>query len=155
MNPNILLYALLAIAVIFAGWNIRLEMRIHKLCAGKDGKSLEDGILALKRGVEELYEKSDISDKRIADLRARHHKSIQRVETMRYNPFKGDGSGGNQSFISALADEDGNGVILSCIYARGSVNVYAKPMKKFVSEISLSEEETETVERIKGPHTEN
>ncbi len=151
MDLTILLYILGAFIVLLIGWNIRLELRIHALCAGKNGKSLEDGIMALKDGVTDLYEKSSMSDRKIADVRARLHKSIQKVETIRFNPFKGDGSGGNQSFISAFADEDGNGVILSCLYARGAVNVYAKPMKNFASEIQLSEEETEAVERLKNP----
>jgi len=149
MEVNILYVVFTAVALIFVIWIIRLEFRIHRLCAGKNGKSLEDGITALGKGVEDLYGRSQASDNRISDLRARFHKSVQRVETIRFNPFKGDGSGGNQSFVSAFADEDGNGVILSCLYSRGAVNVYAKPMKKFTSEINLSEEEKTAVEKLK------
>jgi len=149
MDSNTLLYLIIGVFVILAGWIIRLEMRIHKLCAGANGKSLEDAITGLKHDVGELFDASKTAHGNIANLRARYHKSIQRVETLRFNPFRGTGEGGNQSFVTALADEDGNGVVLSGLYARGGLNIYAKPIKKFESEIAFSDEEKEVVEKIK------
>jgi hypothetical protein len=151
MDSTLILYITAFIVVLLIGWIVRLEIRLRNLCIGRNGKSLEDSIVALKNGMEDLYRKNTISDARVSDIRARHHRSIQHVETMRFNPFKGDGSGGNQSFVSALADEDGNGVVLSCLYARNAVNVYAKPLKNFSSEINFSEEEKEVLEKIKNP----
>lgn len=150
MDKSVFLYVLLALAVILIAWIIRLELRVSRLLAGKNGKSLEDSILFIKNGVEELRLARKNSDVQYADFRARLRRSVQRVETMRFNPFRGTGSGGNQSFVTAFADEDGNGVIVSGLYARDSVSVYAKPIKTFSSEFNLSDEEKEVLARIKN-----
>lgn len=149
MDKSIFLYILAVLAVILIAWVIRLEVRINRLLAGKNGKSLEDSILSIKDGVEELRVARKNSDVQYADLRGRLRRSIQRVETIRFNPFRGTGAGGNQSFVTGFADEDGNGVIVSGIYARDNVSVYAKPVKAFGSEFNLSDEEKEVLTRIK------
>ncbi len=149
MDKDIFLYALLVLAIILIAWIIRLELRISRLLVGKNGKSLEDSILSIKSGVEELHRARKNSDMLYADIRERLRRSLTRVETMRFNPFRGTGSGGNQSFVTAFADEDGNGVIVSGLYARDNVSVYAKPIKTFSSEFNLSDEEKEVLTRIK------
>lgn len=149
MNQDILLYILVVFALILLVWLIRLEIRLSRLLSGKDGKSLEDSIVSVRNGVEELRAARKNSDMQYADLRGRLRKSVQRVETMRFNPFRGTGSGGNQSFVTAFADEDGNGVVVSGIYARDNVSVYAKPIKSFSSEFNLSDEEKEVLSKIK------
>lgn len=149
MDQDIFFFILAASILILIGWIIRLEMRLKRLLSGKDGKSLEDSIVSIKHGIEELRAARKNADIQYADLRGRLRKSIQRVETLRFNPFRGTGSGGNQSFVTALSDEDGNGVIVSGIYARENVSVYAKPVKTFGSEFNLSDEEKEVLARIK------
>ena len=42
-------------------------------------------------------------------------------------------------------DEDGNGVVISGLYSRDKVGVYAKPLSKFSSEHELSTEEIEAI----------
>lgn len=150
MDKSIFFYVLAGIGVILIGWIIRLELRINRLLAGKNGKSLEDSILFIKNGVEELHLARKNFDIQYADIRGRLRRSLSRVETMRFNPFRGTGSGGNQSFVTAFADEDGNGVVVSGLYARDSVSVYAKPIKTFNSEFNLSDEEKEVLARIKN-----
>lgn len=149
MNTAIILYVFIAIAVILIGWIVRLEVKMSRLMAGQNGKSLEGSIVALIEKVGKLEGLSAEAHAKISDLRARHRKSIQRVETIRFNPFKGTGSGGNQSFVASFSDEDGNGVVISGLYARDGVSVYAKPIAKFASEYNLSEEEKEIIEKLK------
>lgn len=149
MDKDIFLYVLGVFTIILIAWIIRLELRISRLLVGKNGKSLEDSILSIKSGVEELHRARKNSDMLYADIRERLRRSLTRVETMRFNPFRGTGSGGNQSFVTAFADEDGNGVIVSGLYARDNVSVYAKPVKAFGSEFNLSDEEKEVLTRIK------
>jgi hypothetical protein len=76
-------------------------------------------------------------------------KSIQGVETIRFNPFKGTGSGGNNSFSTAFLNEYGNGVVLTSMYSRDRISMFAKPVKGFKSEYELSEEELESIEKAK------
>jgi hypothetical protein len=150
MDKDTALFVLLAAAVILIVWIVRLEVRINRLLAGKSGKSLEESILFIKNAVEELRLARKNADIRYADIRERLRRSIQRVETIRFNPFRGTGSGGNQSFVTAFADEDGNGVIVSGLYARDNVSVYAKPMKAFSSKFNLSDEEKDVLMKIKN-----
>lgn len=150
MNNSVFLFIFGILAVILIAWIIRLEMRLSRLLAGKNGKSLEDSILFIKNETEQLRIAQKNSDIRYTDLRARLRRSIQRIETTRFNPFRGTGSGGNQSFVTAFTDEDGNGVIVSGLYARDSVSVYAKPIKTFSSEFNLSDEEKGVLEKIRN-----
>jgi len=68
--------------------------------------------------------------------------SFQKIEIIRYNPFKD--TGGDQSFSIALLDAKNNGFIITSLYSRGDTRVYAKPVKEGIAEYTLSEEE-ETV----------
>jgi len=78
-------------------------------------------------------------------IEKRLRKSVQSVHTVRFNPFKGTGGGGNQSFATSFLNEEGDGVVLSSIYSRDRVSIFAKPVKKHSSEYELSEEEKEAV----------
>ena len=62
---------------------------------------------------------------------------------MRYNAFAD--VGGKQSFATAILSEDGNGVVISSMYSRERVNVYAKPINNFSSEYELSKEEVQAI----------
>ena len=75
--------------------------------------------------------------------------AVRGVGTVRFNPFSGDGSGGNQSFSVALIDERLSGVVLSTIYARDRVGVYAKPIAAGASSFELTIEERDAIERAK------
>ncbi|MCK9351876.1 MAG: DUF4446 family protein [Candidatus Paceibacterota bacterium] len=148
MNTLVILFIFIALSVILIGWIIRLEIKMSRLLAGKNGKSLEDSIVALIEKVQTLDKDNQIAHGNIENLRARMKKCLQRVETVRFNPFKGTGSGGNQSFVTAFSDEEGKGVVLSGLYARDGVSVYAKPIANFASEYQFSDEEKETVAKL-------
>ena len=148
MNTLMILSVFIALSVVLIGWVIRLEVKMSRLLAGKNAKSLEDSIIALIEKVQNLEKESGVAHENIANLRARLKKCIQRVETIRFNPFKGTGSGGNQSFVAAFSDEEGKGVVLSGLYARDGVSVYAKPINNFASEYQFSDEEKETVAKL-------
>ena len=148
MNTLMILSVFIALSVVLIGWVIRLEVKMSRLLAGKNAKSLEDSIIALIEKVKNLEKESGVAHENIANLRARLKKCIQRVETIRFNPFKGTGSGGNQSLVAAFSDEEGKGVVLSGLYARDGVSVYAKPINNFASEYQFSDEEKETVAKL-------
>jgi len=80
---------------------------------------------------------------------ARLRRSIQGVETIRFNAFKGTGEGGNQSFAIALLSENGDGTVVSSLYARDRMSVFAKPIKNFSSEFEMTAEERDAVTRAK------
>jgi len=152
LDPALLLYILLALAVVsilLLIWVIRLEVKLRRFTVGKNGGSLESGITILKDQYEETLRFRDELKIYLRSVEERLRRSLQGTETIRFNPFEGDGSGGNQSFATALINEEGDGVVFSSIYARDRMCVFAKPIKSFASEHELSTEEREAVKRAK------
>lgn len=82
-------------------------------------------------------------------LDERIKKKTMSASTLRFNPFQGEGVGGNQSFSSVFADEEGRGVIITSMHTRERTNVFAKPIKNWKSEYELSEEEMTVINKAK------
>ena len=90
-----------------------------------------------------LKEKGELHENSLQNLSGRISKHGHGVKIMRYNPFKD--VGGNQSFAVAIINEDGDGVVLSSLYSRERMSVFAKPIIKGVSDIELTAEEKTVV----------
>lgn len=139
MSTAILVYALLVVLIALTVWVMRLERRLNRFLYGKDAKSLEDAIWNIRSGVESLGNSHEAIAERLETIDRRVRTSIRGIETTRFNPFKD--SGGNQSFATAFLNEEGDGVVVSSLYARDRVSIFAKPIKGHRSSIELSEEE--------------
>ncbi len=148
-DPIYITYGLIALSVILIGWIIRLEIKIKKLLIGKDAKSLEDSIIGAKENLNQLNRFQEESSQYFKNIENRLRRSLQAVETMRYNPFKGTGDGGNQSFATAFISENGDGVVISSLYSRDRVSVFSKPLKNFESSFELTDEEKEVLTNSK------
>ncbi len=144
---QIIVYAAIAVSTIAIIWMFLVEKRLRTLLAGKDGKSLEDTIVSLKNKLEKLEREKEEIEKYLALAEKRLKRSLQGVETVRFNPWKGTGAGGNQSFAAAILNEEGSGIVLSSIYSRERTSVYAKPIFKNSSPYELSGEEKEAVKK--------
>ncbi|OGZ10767.1 MAG: hypothetical protein A3C93_05625 [Candidatus Lloydbacteria bacterium RIFCSPHIGHO2_02_FULL_54_17] len=145
-NPAFIAIASLGIAILLLGvWAFMLERRIKKLMAGKSAASLEDTISENQKTLKDLlaYHQNVEEELRRIDLRIK--KKLHGAKTVRFNPFQGTGTGGNQSFATALLDEDGNGVVLSTLYSREKVSMFAKPVVDRKSEFELTDEEKEVL----------
>ena len=138
---------LIALVVGLGVWLFIVERRLKKLLVGKEAQSLEGIIGALGEDIHKLEIFRDQTLSTLTNHEARLRRSIQGVETIRFNAFKGNGEGGNQSFAIAVLSEEGNGTVLSSLYARDRISVFAKPVKKFVSEHELTEEEKDAITR--------
>lgn len=147
VDPNLLIYILIGICLILLGWIIRVEVRINKLLQGSDARSLEDSIVHAKKDIAKLqvFEKDSLDY--FTDVERRLARSIQSVETVRFNPFKGIGEGGNQSFATSFMSEKGDGVVVSSLYSRERVSIFSKPIKKFESAFELTEEEQSVISK--------
>ncbi len=124
---------------------VRIEWRFSKLTRGRHGNSLEDIIKTLNERAQESKAFEEDMERYLTGVEKRLRRSIQRVETVRFNPFKGTGEGGNQSFATAFISEDGDGMVLSSIYARDRMSVFAKPVEKKKSKFELTEEEQDVL----------
>jgi hypothetical protein len=137
------------IVIILIIWMIILEMRMRRLLRGKNAHSLEDTILSISQELKELSKFTHEMEQYLTTVETRLKKSIQSVQTIRFNPFKGTGSGGNNSFSTAFLSEKGDGVLLTSMYARDRISMFAKPIKDFKSDYELSQEEIESIETCK------
>lgn len=136
-----MIFIILGLILILVIWIFRLEFRLKNLLSGGDGKSIEESINTLKKGLEELKHFEHGSMEYFKSVEKRLKRSVQSVETIRFNPFKGTGNGGNQSFSTSILNEKGDGVVISSLYSRDRVSIFSKPMRKFESEFEMTEEE--------------
>lgn len=138
-TTTIVIYTLMGILIALALWVMRQERRLNKFLYGKDAKSLEDTIVNMRGEIERFDASQKDTVEYLKSIDQKLQKSIRGVETVRFNPFKDSGS--NQSFATAFLNEDGDGVILSSLYSRDRVSIYAKPVKHLASSYELSVEE--------------
>jgi hypothetical protein len=141
----ILLIILVVIVLVLIGLVIHLNTKLKKFLIGSSSKNLDDSITTMNGSINELEKFRVDLEKYLTTVEKRMKKSVQAVQTVRFNPFKGNGSGGNQSFATAFLNEDSNGVVISSLYSREHVSVYSKPVKNGVSEYELSEEEKQAI----------
>lgn len=149
MNQMLFLYVAAGLIVILLAWIVRLEVKIGRLLRGTKSVSLEDSILNVIEELKELNKFRGVSEKYFANVEQRLRRSVQAVETVRFNPFRGSGEGGNQSFATAFINEHGDGVVISSLNARERLSLFSKPLRKFSSDFELSDEETEVITRAR------
>jgi hypothetical protein len=149
-DPLFITYGCIGLSVILIGWIIRLEIKLHRLLIGKNARSLEDSIVGAHENLDKLNAFQREAIEHFINVEKRLSRSVQAVETVRFNPFKGVGEGGNQSFATSFINENGNGVVISSLYSRDRVSVFSKPLEKFVSPFELTEEEKEVIKNSKN-----
>ncbi len=150
LDPLFIKYALIALFVILVGWQIRLEIKIRKLLIGKNATSLEDSIVEAGKNLDRLNNFQKEATSYFTNIERRLKRSIQAIETVRFNPFKGTGDGGNQSFSTTFVSENGDGVVISSLYSRDRIGIFSKPVEKFQSPFELTEEEKEVLSNSKN-----
>lgn len=145
LDTNTLLIAILVLLVINVLWIIRLEVRIGRLLRGKGSKTIEESLIHIQKEISLLQNFEKETRNYLSRAEKRIKRSVQAVKTIRFNPFKGTGAGGNQSFASAFVNEEGDGIVISSLYSRDRVSVFAKALSEFNSEFELSDEEKQVV----------
>lgn len=150
MNTNIILYVSIGCVVLLAVWLVLIELRLKKLFRGKKAGDLEEVMQALAEDLKNLHISREKTENYLKEVEKRLKKSLKQVGIVRFNPFgAGPGQGSNQSFSIALLDEYGDGAVISALYMRDNIKIYAKPVTEYKSEYSLSEEENEAIRKNK------
>ena len=145
-DPLLITVGLLIIAVlILIGMIFHLNSKLKKFLIGNKMENLSDTIANMNNSIKEFEIFKIELETYLTTVEKRVRKSVQSVHTVRFNPFKGTGSGGNQSFATAVLNEFGDGVVVSSLYSREHVSIFSKPIKKGLSEYELSEEEKTAV----------
>lgn len=136
------------VALIAVVWNFRTEHRLHQLLLGKNAGTLEETINTLIKAVELAHRRQDITETHLETVDGKLRRTIRNAETIRYNPFHDSGS--NQSFATAFVNDDGDGVVISSLYSRERVSVFAKTITKGKPEYELTKEEAGVLEKSLG-----
>ena len=150
-NPLLLGFIVLCVAVLaLIGLIIWMYVKLNRFLIGFDSKNIGDSLTYVSGNLKDLQAFRKELEVYLTMVENRLKKSVQSVNTVRFNPFKGQGGGGNQSFSTAFLNEGGDGVVISSLYSRDHVSVFSKPIKNLQSEYELTEEEREAV---KGNNT--
>jgi len=148
-TTTIALIVLSAIVLILAGYIAYLDAKLKKFLADKNATSIGDSIVSLASRAETLEKFRASLEDYLVSVEHRLKKSVQAVHTVRFNPFRAAGGGGNQSFATAFIDEHGDGVVISSLYSRDNVSIFGKPLKAHASEYELSDEEKDAIKMAK------
>lgn len=147
MSTSILIYIIGAIITIIILWIILIEYRLKKFFAGTKARNLEEVLVNLGKENNQIKITQKDTKDHLAIVDKRLNKSIRNIQTIRFNPFVDAGS--NQSFAIAMTNDEGDGVIMSSLYARDRMSIFAKPINKGKSEFELTDEEKEVLEKSK------
>ena len=145
-TPAVLLLALLVLTILLLfGFLMlllrlrRLAARVEGLTAGADGVNLEETLTVHLESVAQAVRRMEILEQSVAVLQAQVPRCYQRASMVRYDAF--EDVGGEQSFSLALLDAQGDGLVLTSVYSRTEVRVYAKSVQKGLASHALSHEE--------------
>jgi hypothetical protein len=142
-------FAALALSLISLVISIVMQMRVRRIFRSASTPDIERLLGLHSKTLEEFAKFKTESGGFMKSLDARIKKKTASVSTLRFNSFQGEGLGGNQSFSSVFADEEGDGVVITSMHTRERTNVFAKPLNKWHSEYSLSEEEKKVINQSK------
>ena len=134
-----------AIALVEFVWILKTEKRLRRFFVGKKAKDLEDTIIVLENDISKLKKAKENTEKEIIEIKAKLKKSIRGLETVRFNPFPDQGS--NQSFAIGMLNEENDGLVLSSLYSRERMSIFAKPIKNGKSEYELTAEEKDALKK--------
>ena len=151
-TDNFLLMLSIMVGILTIGFisilysNIKLKNKYNKFMKKiGNGKNIEEDLENYMYRVERV-EKQNVEIKNLIEITNKNMANcVQKIGIVRYNAFKDTGS--DLSFAVAMLDENNDGVVFNGIYSREMSNIYAKPVKKGVSEYTLSEEEKEAIRR--------
>jgi len=153
LNPQTLILVLLAAILCgVLGWVIALQTRLRRLSRqyralmrGAEGVDLQSILNQHVAEVGQALETVSSLEERTEALEQAMPRALRWVGSVRFNPFRH--TGGAQSFALVLADDSGDGFVLSSLHARENTRVYAKPLHEWASEHMLTDEEKEAIER--------
>lgn len=147
MNTTILIYIILIATILILIWILMIEIRFKKFFAKTSAHNFEEMVGLMGKKINQLDQKQKEIDQHLILIDDKLSKTIRNVKSIRFNPF--DDAGGNQSFAISMINDNGDGIILSSLYARDRMSIFAKPIENYKSEFELTKEEKMVLERSK------
>lgn len=157
--PNSAALLLAVVALIVAGGAVIFALSLRRqlaavraqyndLTLGADGGSLDALLNQHMESVRAALTQARQASETATRMEELGHSHVQHVALLRYNPFSH--TGGDQSFVLALADRNGDGALINSLHARDGTRVYAKPLAGWGSPYTLTVEEEEAIGRARG-----
>ncbi len=140
-----LLIAVLSLIVAIFSWAsaARTKRRITRVLRG--------GGINIEESLEKTYDaalraKQTVStfDQRLILLERKQAQTLSKFGLVRFNPF--DDTGADLSFSLALLNDYGDGMVMTSLWGRNEVRLYAKPVTKRESRYALSQEERRAID---------
>ena len=116
-----------------------LKKRLNKFLLGKDGKSLEQGIVSLFEDTKFLKASTEKNKKDIRILYKNMESTYQKMGLVKYDAFSQ--MGGQLSFWLALLDEKDNGCIINSVHSTEGCYSYTKEIQAGCCKLALGKEE--------------
>jgi len=143
--PVVVLVVLLSIwSLVLTILFVRLSLKIRKISKGSKKDTIVDilnDILGREEGIEKRL---GTVSKEVEGLIFDSKFYIQKIGLIRFNPF--NDTGGDQSFILALVNQDDSGVVISGLHTRNGTRWYAKKVEHGKGvEHELSEDEIKAI----------
>lgn len=158
LPPIDLFYAAIAVSVValvalvFAvvGWVSlsRVKRRYRKVFGDNDPQNVERTLANLRERVDHTTEQFDRFSARLDSLELKSGEVLNRIGMVRFNPF--DDTGSDLSFSLAILNDDRDGVVLTSLWGRDEVRLYAKPVDEKASRYALSDEERQAIDLADG-----
>jgi hypothetical protein len=149
MEIGLLIWAVALTVLVIVGvvWVLDLQSRLNQMkkrqetvfTIDEDDPSLTAAVDGLTGRVSEATACAERLTARVEKAEAAMAHAVQGVGLVRFRAF--EDTGGDQSFALALADAEGNGVVVSALYGRNKTRIYAKPVEGWLSPKALGEEE--------------
>ena len=116
------------------------------LVSGGDGAARR--VASLEEAAASLARQGERVDERVRELEALSRVDVSRIGFVRYDAF--DDAGSALSYALALLNREGNGVVLSSIYARNDTRTFGKGVQHFEPVVRASDEELQAIAQARG-----
>ena len=140
------------VGVLIGLWGViaasRVKRRYLEAFGDVKADNVERLIANLHEQLDESVEQFDGFGRRLDAMDGKAARAISRVGLVRFNPFQDTGS--DLSFSAALLNDKGDGLVLTSLWGREEVRLYAKPVDKHESRYALSQEEKQALDMARN-----
>lgn len=125
-GTNFLLIILIILWQVVLTYLSFKDSQFYRKLTKNSERNLESIFKKLVKDIEVGKDEIEQIKNRLRENEIRSKKYFQKYALVRFNPF--DDSGGDQSFVFVILNEDNDGMIISSLHARDRSRIYAKPI---------------------------
>ncbi len=145
----VVMVALMSALYVRVGRLHRLYLRLTRNTSGGNIEEILVGYMDTVRQVEQRLTRLE---QRVDELAQVQRTCLQRIGLVRFDAF--EEVGGKQSFAVALTNAQEDGVVLSSVYSRRDVRIYAKSLHAGKPSHPLTDEEQQALAQARAQRPE-